>query len=384
MAAVDRVDAAGVVGTWRLLASRAVGPLGIYAASRLVQLLLVAALAKPDQTVGSRLTIWDASFFLRIAATGYDRGYTYDDGGRFLGNTLAFFPGYPACVRALATLGLPYPVAGVAVSLTAGAAGAVLIHLLGCRLRDRRFGYVLAVLFCAQPMSIVFSMAYSEALFCALVLAMLLAMHHRYWLTAGAFGAAAGLTRVTGLAAAVALAAYAGHRLWVERRLAVRPVVAAVVALAAVPAFWLWVGLRVGHLDAWFVEQRRGWGTSIDWGAASARFVADTFRTVDGFVPIATAFLLVGTGALVVAAVLLRTWWPVTLYGLLAYGSVAGSAGYFNSRPRLLVPVLVALLPVAEALAAARTVVLVPCLIALGLAGCWFGAYMITVWPYTI
>jgi mannosyltransferase PIG-V len=384
MAAVDSIGSARAGRTRRVVALQVVAPLTIYAASRVVQLVLVAALAGPGRSVGGRLTIWDAGFFLHIAASGYEHGYTHGDDGRFLGNTLAFFPGYPACVRALAVLGLPYPAAGVAVSLIAGGAGAVLIHLLGRQLRGPRFGYVLAVLFCAQPMSIVFSMAYSEALFCALVLAMLLAMRHRYWLTAGAFGAAAGLTRVTGLAAALALAAYAGHRLWADRRFRVRPVVASVVALAAVPAFWLWVGLRVGHLDAWFVEQRRGWGTSIDWGEASARFVAATFRTADGFVPIATAFLLVGTGALVVAATLRRTWWPFALYGLLAYASVAGSAGYFNSRPRLLVPVLVALSPIAEALAAARTAVLVPCLVGLGLAGCWFGAYMITVWPYTI
>jgi hypothetical protein len=26
----------------------------------------------------------------------------------------------------------------------------------------------------------------------------------------------------------------------------------------------------------------------------------------------------------------------------------------------------------------------VPCLVAVSLVGCWFGAYMITVWPYTI
>ncbi|MGA8114119.1 MAG: hypothetical protein WCA46_10700, partial [Actinocatenispora sp.] len=106
--------------------------------------------------------------------------------------------------------------------------------------------------------------------------------------------------------------------------------------------------------------------------------------SADGFVPMATAFLMVGTGALVLTAVLTRTWWPLALYGLLAYGTVVGSSGYFNSRPRLLMPVLSVLLPLARALARAPTVVLVPVLVGLGLVGCWFGAYMITIWPYTI
>lgn len=377
------------IGARRRFAARHVAvPVAIFAANRIVQLILVALLVKPDNTVGRRLTIWDADFFLRIARDGYDHGYQYDQAGHLVGNTLAFFPGYPMCVRALAAFGLGDATAGVAVSLLAGAAGTVLIHLLGRRLVGRRFGYVLAVLYCAQPMSVVFSMAYSEALFCALVLAMLLALHHRYWLVAGLFGVLAGLTRTTGLAAGVALAAYAGYRLWSDRRVPgtprVRPVVAAVAALVTVPAFWLWVGLRVGHLDAWFVEQRQGWGTGIDWGAASTRFVVDTLHSADGFVPIATALLMIGTGVLVVAALLGRYWWPAALYGLLSYGTVVGASGYFNSRPRLLLPVLSVLLPAAGALSRAHTVVLAPCLVGISLFGCWFGAYMITVWPYTI
>ncbi len=363
-------------------------PAAIYAANRIVQWVLVALLAKPDTTVGKRLTSWDADFFLRIARHGYDHGYTYDDSGHFVGNTLAFFPGYPACVRALALFGLSDAAAGIAVSLAAGAAGAVLIHLLGTELVDRRFGYVLAVLFCAQPMSVVFSMAYSEALFCTLVLAMLLALRRRYWLVAGLFGILAGLTRTTGLAAAVALACFAVYRVWSDRGVAgsprVRPVLAAVGALLTVPAFWLWVGLRVGHLDGWFVEQRKGWGTGIDWGAASTSFVLDTLRSSDGFIPVAAAFVIIVTGILVLAALMDRQWWPLALYGLLAYGTVIGSSGYYNSRPRLLVPVLSALFPVARALSVARTSILVPALTGLSLTGCWFGAYMITIWPYSI
>jgi hypothetical protein len=238
-------------------------------------------------------------------------------------------------------------------------------------------------------MSVVFSMAYSEALFCALVLATLLALQRECWLLAGLFGLLAGLTRATGLAVGLALAVYAGYRLWADRRETAapcaRPVLSAVAALAGVPMFWWWVGRRVGRPDAWFVEQSEGWGTRIDAGAATIRFLTDTFRAADGFVSMATAFLIVGTGVLVVAALLMRQrWLPLAIYGLLAYGAAVGSAGYYNSRPRLLLPALSALLPAGYALARARTAVLVPVLVVLSLIGCWFGAYMITVWPYTI
>lgn len=392
-------------------------PLAIYAVNRILQLILVVVLEHPDTTLVRRLTSWDADFFIRVARDGYDHGYQYDQSGHFVGNTLAFFPGYPALVRLVAFFGLPFPVAAVVASLLAGGAAVVLIHLLGSRLRDRRTGYVLAALFCGQPMAVVLSMGYSEALFCALVLAMLLALHRNAWLWAGAFGALAGLTRTTGLAAALALTAWAAWRLWSDRqrsappdrpggpelpdlpdlsdlpglpkRLApraprLRMVVGPLVALCAVPAYWLWVGLRVGHLDAWFVEQRQGWGTGVDGGAATLTFLLDTFRSADGFVSVAAAFLILGTGVGVLVAVLTRVWPPFTLYGLLAFATVVGSSGYFNSRPRLLLPVLVMLVPVAFGLARARTRVLVPAVAGMSLVGCWFGAYMITVWPYTI
>ncbi len=362
-------------------------PLAIYAVNRILQLILVVALEHPDTTLVQRLTSWDADFFIRVARDGYDHGYQYDQSGHFVGNTLAFFPGYPALVRLVAFFGPPFPVAAVVASLLAGGAAVVLIHLLGSRLRDRRTGYLLAALFCGQPMAVVLSMGYSEALFCALVLAMLLALHRDNWLWAGAFGALAGLTRTTGLAAALALAAWAAWRFWADRGGSaprVRMVAGSVLALGAVPAYWLWVGLRVGHLDAWFVEQRQGWGTGVDGGAATWTFLVDTFRSADGFVSVAAAFIILGTGVGVLVAVLTRVWPPFTLYGVLAFATVVGSSGYFNSRPRLLLPVLVMLVPVAFGLARVRTRALVPAVAGMSLVGCWFGAYMITVWPYTI
>ena len=55
------------------------------------------------------------------------------------------------------------------------------------------------------PMSIVLSMAYTESLFCALVLGMFYAARRNAYLIAGVLGFLAGMTRPTGLAAALAL-----------------------------------------------------------------------------------------------------------------------------------------------------------------------------------
>ena len=51
--------------------------------------------------------------------------------------------------------------------------------------RQREVGLILVVLFAASPMAIVLSMAYSEALFCALVAWSLVGLLEHRWLLAG-------------------------------------------------------------------------------------------------------------------------------------------------------------------------------------------------------
>ncbi len=97
------------------------------------------------------------------------------------------------------------------------------------RANARMVGYALVVLVFAQPMSIVFSMAYTEALFVALVAGTLLAAYRRLWLVAGLLGVLAGLTRPTGAALAVALAVAVVVRV-VDPATGVRERVTAVIA----------------------------------------------------------------------------------------------------------------------------------------------------------
>lgn len=369
-------------------------PLAVYALSRLLQLLFVWWMADNGE-IRSRLLAWDGGHFVRLAEEGYPAGYSYTTDGALTGNGLAFFPGYPMLVRVvhLAT-GLEVGTAAIAVAWIAGAFAAVLVCALGTRLYDERVGVALTALFCTQPMSMALSMAYSEALFVAMVAGMLFFAHRGDWLFAGLFGLGAALSRPTGAAAALALVAAAAMAVYRSRRAPDdddtprapiwQPIAAAAVALAGVPGYLLWVGLRVGDLGAWFDIQTAGWGTTFDYGTSTLHFVRDALRTGEGWVQVSVAWMVIGVVVLAAVAVAQRVWPPLLVYGLIALVLVLGQGGYYHSKPRLLVPVLVILVPPAVALGRAR-----PRTAALVLAGCaafglWYGSYLITVWHYAI
>ena len=372
-------------------------PLAVYALSRLVQLAFVWWMADNGE-VRSRLLAWDGGHFVRLAEEGYPTGYSYTTEGQLTGNGLAFFPGYPMLVRIvhLAT-GLEVGTAAITVAWIAGAFAAVLVCALGTRLYDERVGLAFTVLFCTQPMSMALSMAYSESLFVAMVAGMLLFAHRGDWLPAGLFGLGAALSRPTGAAAALALAVAAGVAVYRSRRRVDQddpgeergkpiwqPIAAAVLALAGVPGYLLWVGLRVGDLGAWFDIQTAGWGTTFDYGTSTFEFVRNALRTGDGWIQVSIAWMIIGVVVLAIIAVAKRVWLPLQVYGLIALVLVLGQGGYYHSKPRLLVPVLLILVPPAIALGRAK-----PRTAALVLSGCaafglWYGSYLITVWHYAI
>ena len=159
---------------------------------------------------------------------------------------------------------------------------------------------------------------------------------------------------------------------------------AAVLALAGVPGYLLWVGLRVGSLRAWFDIQTAGWGTTFDFGTSASRFVTDALRGGESWVAVSVAWILVATLLLAFVATAHRVWPPLLLYGLISLVMVIGQAGFYHSKPRLLVPVLVILVPVAVGLGRARLRSAVPALIGYSLFGLWYGAYMLTVWHFAI
>ena len=377
-----------LAGAWRG-AGVAVAILAVTRIGQMIMLLWLGAVANDGTSLRGRLLVWDAGWFLKVAANGYPHGYSYGDGHRLVGNGLAFFPLYPTLIRGGSALGFDAGTAAISVSWLASIGLAIALHLLGTSLYGRRVGWALVAICCSAPVSIVFSMAYSESLFLALVAGMLVAAHRKVWWAAGLLGLGAALTRPTGLAAALALAVAALLAVRDARRSGDRggvwkPLVAAAVALAGVPGFLGWVGWRVGDPNAWFKIQSTGWGTSFDFGASTVSFLTRTLSSDDGWVPMSVALILLAALAAAGVALVGRPWLPLAVYGLTAMILVYGQAGFYHSKPRLLVPVLLTLLPAAVAAARARPRVAVLSIGAWALFGLWYGAYLVVVWPYTL
>jgi len=375
-------------GLWRLAGAwRGVGiAVGIFAVTRVVQLLMLVWLgsaAKTGESVRDQLLEWDAGWFLKVATEGYPHAFTYDGAtGRLEGNGLAFFPLYPMLIRAFDRLGLSAPTAALTVAWLASIGLAVALHLLGTTLYNRRTGWALVAICCSAPVTVVFSMAYTEGLFLALVAGMFVAAHRQVWWAAGLLGLAAALTRPTGAAAALGLTVAAVIAVREKKRW--QPLLAAAVALAGVPLFLVWVAVRLHDPRAWFKIQTAGWGTSFDFGHSTWTFLRTTLSTGDGWVPLSVALILLVALAAAVVALYGKPWLPLVVYGVVSMVLVYGQAGFYHSKPRLLVPVLLTLLPAAVAAARARPRVAVLSITAWGAFGLWYGAYLVAVWPYTL
>ncbi|CAN5155702.1 glycosyltransferase family 39 protein [soil metagenome] len=363
--------------------------LAVHVAARAVGLAVLALMAR---TAGldpvPRLAIWDGGWYLRIAEGGYaDR---LDPAVEATGS-LAFYPLYPLLIRAVSTVtGLDGPTAGVLLSELAAAVAAAGLYLLATRLWDRRTGVALVALWSAQPLSIVLSMVYTEALFTALAVWALVALHRRQWLTTGLLAMFAGLTRSSGLGVAAAVATYACWLWWRGQERTGRQILATALATAGPPLWWLWVGLRVDRLDGWFAVQDQIWGSRWDWGGSVMSLGAGMFTQQVRYGGEAV-FVIAVTFALLIAAVLLlleavaqRVWWPLLVYAAVLLALTLGSAGYINSKPRFLVPIFPLLIPLALAAARApqRVQLVGGALVLLGSA--WFGAYLLVVWPFAI
>ncbi|MFF0377057.1 mannosyltransferase family protein [Actinoplanes missouriensis] len=377
----DKAGAAQGVGT----------AIGILALTRAGQLLMIwwlgGATAEP-RSVWDRLLVWDGGWFLRVAMDGYPHGYTYDANGVLQGNELAFFPVYPILIRLGAAIGLPASTAAILVAWLASIGAAVALHLLGTSLYGKRAGWALVAICCSAPASVVLSMAYSESIFLALVAGMLVAAHRRVWWAAGLLGLLTALSRPTGAAAALALAVAAVIAVReirkAESRFAWEPLAAAAAALAGVPLYIGWVAWRVGDLDAWFKIQTAGWGTTFDYGSSTFAFLKTTLRTGDGWIPMSVALILLAALAAAGVALSGKPWLPLAVYGVVAMILVYGQAGFYHSKPRLLLPVLLTLLPAAVAASRARPRVAILSITAWAVFGLWYGAYLVTVWPYTL
>ncbi|MFD4275931.1 hypothetical protein R2B67_11720 [Streptomyces cyaneofuscatus] len=342
-------------------ALRAAAPaLAVYAAVRALGLLALWAAAQASgKDPLARLTgRWDSVWYQRIAENGYGYTATLPDGT--LHPDLAFFPLLPALERGISEVTpLTLGGAGLLVAWTAGLLAAWGIFAVGAELYGRRTGVVLAALWGVYPTAFVQSMAYTETLFTALAAWALYAVLKARWLVAGALCVLAGLTRPSAAALIAALAITAAVTLVREIRAGnglgpvLRPNARMIAGVALAPLGWLayvvFVAVREGSPFAYFDVQAQ-WGNSIDGGRALAAFIAG--------LPLPAALGLCAAlgllGWLVVLCVRQRQPLPLLVYGIAIVVISLIGAGYFGSRPRLMMPAFPLLLPPAAALVRLR------------------------------
>jgi hypothetical protein len=166
----------------------------------------------PHSGLWNEITGWirlDSGYFITIAAEGYSR---HDPAA-------AFFPGYPALIRAASYLCFGNLVAAaLLVSNAALLAALVVLYRLTEREYDEPTARRAVLYLCLFPTAFFLFTAYSESLFLlAAVGSLALARNHR-WGWASLAGVAAGLTRSAGIVVAISLAVEAVHQTIEERR----------------------------------------------------------------------------------------------------------------------------------------------------------------------
>ncbi|MGW3292219.1 mannosyltransferase family protein [Streptomyces sp. NPDC001002] len=329
------------------------GALGLFAAARLlgVAALALTAWATDGHWPALLGRSWDSQWYLGIAAHGYGRTLYFQPG--VVHSDLAFFPLYPALVRAVTALSpLSGVTAGLLVSWLAAAVAACGLYALGNRLHGRAVATALVLLWGLLPHSIVLSMAYTEPVLTAFAAWALYAVLDGRWVWAGTLAALAGLARPNGFAVAAAVLVTAAYEICRTRGKVVHSLwTGALLAPSGWTAYVLWVGHRKGDLLGGYFEVQRLWGSRFDFGRGSLVFAKHLLLRGDRFVFPVT--LMIVAVAVVLYALLLadRAPLPLLVYtGVLLLITLGGS-GFFESKPRFLLPAFPLLLPLARALA---------------------------------
>ncbi len=143
-----------------------------------------AASSNPLLAVWGR---WDAEHYIGIARQGYS------------GTEPAFFPLYPELIRVVGTLTGSFLIGGLLISNAANFFALLYLYKLVEHEYNRHVAQRATFYIAIFPTAIFFSAVYSESLFLFLTVAAFYYARQRRWLTAGAFGFFAALTRSEGM-----------------------------------------------------------------------------------------------------------------------------------------------------------------------------------------
>lgn len=344
--------------------------LGVYLASRVLTtvLMLVSARsqirtpwAPASPSYLQYATFWDAGWYRDIATFGYPTVLPVDAAGHVQSNPWAFMPVYPGLVRAIQDVtGAPFDVAGVAVSLVAGAGAVLVLHRLLSRSLSPSATMTAVVIVCVAPVSPMFQIAYAESLQTLLLLTALLLLVERRYALLAPVAVVMALTRPLGLAFALALLLHGVHRLATARRDPFPPgerarLVLATTAAGAAGAAWPVVAwIRTGSITA-YTDTELSWRAAYvgyrhlvpfeAWFDAGDFWIGGVAGTV-AVLGVVAAFVLILTRPSVRAlGPELRIW--VASYGLYLLAVFFPQSSVF----RLLLPMI----PLAGALAVPRS-----------------------------
>jgi len=295
--------------------------LSVYVRTRLFT-LLVAVVAGWRVGAGplSVLNRWDAGWFVRAAREGYPHHIPIVN-GQPVETTIPFFPFYPLLLRVVSFLTpLSEVLAGVVVSLVAGAIAALLVYRIAVKVTDDPARGLRAVtLFAFFPGSFVMSMPYSEAVMVALAAACILALLEERWWTAGMCAALATASRSSALALVPAALWQAVSVIRRDRAshggpftpAGLKPLVAPLVAPLGTVGYFAFLWMRTGDPVA-YLHAQQAWFNHVSLGRPIITLVSSFVRAPFTAVQPAMASLSL-LFVLVVVPILLRRRWPSLL-----------------------------------------------------------------------
>lgn len=347
-----------------------------------IRLLFLSVMAHANQTtLADELGAWDTEYYLAIAKDGYFDADIHPEGPPHH-HTLAFFPAIPMMIRAVhsATM-MPPAFAGFALNFVFLFIATAAVFALAHRMKASRFeAFVGAMVVTCAPLTIVFHMPYTEALFMALSFWALVAMVDKRWIVAGIFVTLTGFVRLT----AVDLIAVFGLMVLLQARKDWKAWVALAVSALPIAGYLGWANRHLVDMGGYFGIQAEFWNSQFDYGVRSVTWVIERMLTGEDL-----ASMFAATSMVVVPLLVAVTWkrvpWPVWFFGAAIAANVLLSDGIMSSRPRLLLPTAILLLPVV--IWCARKLGARPAILLSGgwvLFSAWYSAHMLAVFPHAI
>ena len=367
---------------------------GIFSVASLVRLVIMGMMATANgYTLHSLFYRWDAEYYVSIARDGYFAITEPVVEVPVYERSLAFFPGFPYLLRGLHAVlhpitGLHHETIAYGVNFLLGVVMIAGVMALVNRIpsmnhwgaKTQRARILAAILISGVPMGITFNMAYSESLFGALSIWALVAIMDRRWLLAGLLVFATGLTRIPAvdvmlvLFLAVLTTDRKNWRGWLATLLS---------PLGLLWYLW-WSSSYLTHIGGYFGMQREGWNSAFDWGIATWKFATFTMfasRELGYFLSVAVMIAFV----FIVAGSFRKLPWQIWVFSAAVAANILLSDGIMHSRPRLLIPAYLLLLPLVFFFARRlSTPAQITIAVSWLLWGAWFGAYMLGVFPWAI